>query len=51
MVDCIALGGSRGTFRARRKEEAGKVIFELRTKSVSVKGSGKGIQWTWALRG
>lgn len=48
MVDCIALGSSRGTLRAQGKEEAGKVIHELKPKNVSVQGSGKGVQWVWA---
>lgn len=39
VVDCIGLGSSRGTLRARRKEEAVNVILELRPKNVFVKGS------------
>lgn len=51
MVDCTALGSSRRTLRAQGKEEAGKVILELRHKNVSFQGSGKGVQWVWTLRG
>lgn len=50
-ADCIASESSRGTLKARRKEEAGKIILELRPKNVSVKGRGDGIHWAWAWRG